>query len=252
MYVGLYISGHNACPTCGPSLVTKRPDSLHKVIYPNNHCFLPQGHNKHKAPTNGKTPLKLMMKYWATIWEEHHNNNPPCPPPKGMSRYSIFLRLPYWKDLKIQHLLDSMHIIKNVAQTPWDHIIGKKDSLGVREDLRLLKRLPTSATPRRAPNGKIVLPKAPWMLDKVKGTIASIRTPTGYMRSLKGAFTKAKKGGSVQLYGLKSHDWHKMLHVIFILPILSIVCVYDYHSLSLPLIYIVVHSVGTRKSGTLF
>ncbi|KAI5061146.1 hypothetical protein GOP47_0023651 [Adiantum capillus-veneris] len=37
------------------------------------------------------------------------------------------------------------------------------------------------------------------------------------MRSLKGAFTKTKKGGSTQLYGLKSHDWHKILQ--FVLPI---------------------------------
>ncbi|KAI5084158.1 hypothetical protein GOP47_0000327 [Adiantum capillus-veneris] len=37
------------------------------------------------------------------------------------------------------------------------------------------------------------------------------------MRLLKGAFTKTKKGGSTQLYGLKSHDWHKILQ--FVLPI---------------------------------
>ena len=50
--------------------------------------------------------------------------------------------------------------------------------------------------------------------ERMKQVIASIRTPTGYMRSLKGAFTKIKKGGSTQLYGLKSHDWHKILQVI--------------------------------------
>lgn len=42
----------------------------------------------------------------------------------------------------------------------------------------------------------------------------SLQTPMGFMRSLKGAFTKTKKkGGTSQLYGLKSHDWHKVLQV---------------------------------------
>ena len=97
-------------------------------------------------------------------------------------------------------------------------MIGKKDSLGVREDMRALRRLPSSTLPRMGPGRKMILPKPPWILlrvekERMKGFMASIRTPIGYMRSLKGAFTKTKKGGSTQLYGLKSHDWHKMLQV---------------------------------------
>ena len=49
----------------------------------------------------------------------------------------------------------------------------------------------------------------------MKGVITSICTPTSYMRSLRGAFTRAKQGGPTQLYGLKSHDWRKALQVIF-------------------------------------
>ena len=61
------------------------------------------------------------------------------------------------------------------------------------------------------------MPKAPWILTKqeegaIKQVIASIRTPTGYMHSLKGAFTHDGK-----IIGLKSHDWHKLLQ--YILPI---------------------------------
>ena len=135
-----------------------------------------------------------------------------------MSQYSILLTLPYGANLKIQHLLDPMHVFKNVGQAIWDHIAGKKDSLSVREDMRAIRHLPRSGSPRMDPSGKMILPKAPWILSRVekermKGVMASIRTPTGYMRSLKGAFTKTKKGGSTQLYGLKSHDLHKMLQV---------------------------------------
>lgn len=149
---------------------------------------------------------------WEAYW-----NGMESPPPPGMTRYSIFYRLPYWAHLKINHLLDPMHIFKNVAQGIWDHLISVRDSLGVREDMRSIGRLPNT-WPREGKSGKLVLPKAPWILTKkeekrVKDSIASFRTPTGYMRSLKGAFTKTKKRGSTQLYGLKTHDWHKMLQV---------------------------------------
>jgi hypothetical protein len=34
--------------------------------------------------------------------------------PIGMKRISVFYEIPYWEDLKIAHLIDSMHIFKNV------------------------------------------------------------------------------------------------------------------------------------------
>ena len=149
---------------------------------------------------------------WQVYWNGMEN-----PPPLGMTRYSIFFCLPYWTQLKINHLLDPMHIFKNVAQQIWDHIISARKKLGVREDLQLSGRLPL-AWPWEGQNGKVILPKAPWILSKeeekrVQIVINSFRTPTGYMRSLKGAFTKSKHRGSEKLYGLKTHDWHKILQV---------------------------------------
>ena len=41
---------------------------------------------------------------------------------KGMKRKSIFYGLPYWEHLKIIHLLDPMHIFKNVSCSLWIHI----------------------------------------------------------------------------------------------------------------------------------
>ena len=217
---GLSTAGHNACPICGPSLVTKRPSLLGKVIYPNNHRFLPPTHSKYLPPSNGKQPLHWNMSDWAKHWDEHHAHIPPNNShPRGMSRYSILLTLPYQAKLKIQHLLDPMHVFKNVGQALWDHIIGKKDSLGAREDLRVIRCLPPSASPRMGTCGKAILPKAPWILSKVeqermKGFITSICTSIGYMCLLRGAFTKTKQGDCMQLYGLKSHDWHTVLQVI--------------------------------------
>ena len=119
--------------------------------------------------------------------------------------------------LKINHFLDPMHIIKNVAIRIWDHMIGKQDSLGIREDLQNIGRMP-KAWPQERPNGRVLLPHTTWTLIKkeaveVKQTITSFHIPNGCMRSLKGAFTKNKKRGMEQLCELKSHDWHKMLQV---------------------------------------
>ena len=63
---------------------------------------------------------------------------------------------------------DPMHVFKNVGQAIWDHIIGKKDSLSVWEDMRAIRHLPPSATPRMGPRGKMVLPKSPWILSRVE------------------------------------------------------------------------------------
>ena len=76
--------------------------------------------------------------------------------------------------------------------------------------------LPPLASPCMGTCGRVILPKAPWILSKVeqermKGVITSIHTPTSYMHSLRGAFTKTKQGGPTQLYRLKSQDWHKVL-----------------------------------------
>lgn len=58
--------------------------------------------------------------------------------PKGMRRKSIFYELPYWKDLLISHLLDPMHIFKNVPDSIFRRISRKyKDTLSSRRDIAL-------------------------------------------------------------------------------------------------------------------
>ena len=56
--------------------------------------------------------------------------------PKEMKRKLIFYELPYWEHLKISHLIDPMHIFKNVSCSLWHHISSKKsDKLKFRKDL---------------------------------------------------------------------------------------------------------------------
>ena len=49
---------------------------------------------------------------------------------------SIWFCLEYWKYLKIFHLLDPMHIFKNVGHSLWKHLIGEKDTEQARDDLK--------------------------------------------------------------------------------------------------------------------
>ena len=49
---------------------------------------------------------------------------------------SIWFCLKYWKYLKIFHLLDPMHIFKNVGHSLWKHLIGEKDTEQARDDLK--------------------------------------------------------------------------------------------------------------------
>ena len=156
-------------------------------------------------------PHLLIATDWKKKWE--NAGNTPCP---GMKRLSIFHTLPYWDKLLINHLLDPMHIFKNIGETIWKTITGQKESKGQRDDLQSLGRM-TDLWATSKPNGQLLLPRAPWVLRKVemaqvKKTIPEVRTPTGHMHCLKGVFSKDDK-----LSGLKSHDWHKLLQ--FVLPI---------------------------------
>ena len=148
---------------------------------------------------------------WKRMWDAEMG----CPP-AGMKRLSIFHDLPYWSELLINHLVDPMHIFKNVGEMIWKTLIGKKESKGQRDDLQERGRMQELWAITK-PNGTVSLPRAPWVLRKteeqqVKKVISEFRTPTGCMRCLKTALTR-----NDDLGGLKSHDWHKFLQ--FVLPV---------------------------------
>ena len=114
--------------------------------------------------------------------------------PEGMKRKSIFYELPYLKDLLISHLLDPMHIFKNVPDSIFRHISSKdKDTLSLRRDISLL----CTKFDRRhlCPNKENeTYVEAPWILkkkdlDQLKNVICSIRTPIGYASSFDNSLT---------------------------------------------------------------
>lgn len=119
--------------------------------------------------------------------------------PIGMKRKSEFYELPYWEHLNISHLLDPMHIFKNVSSSLWRHISSKEsDTLVVRRDL-VFSKTKKKHWPRQESRGE-VSPSCsfkegvvPWILNKVdlsleKEVIKSVRVSCLYGSSLQHCF----------------------------------------------------------------
>lgn len=206
MHVGLQTSGYHACHICGSHLEARHSMSWKKMVHEVHTRYLPSNHSLREGIIGPKSPI-LKASDWLDAWNARNREERLC----GMKRLSIFHDLPYWGDFQIIHLLNPMHIFKNVDAAIWTHLVSGRDTLGACEDLQARDRIWELWQARRG--ARVVLLKAPWVCSKreeaiVKKDIASFRTPMGRMHFLRGAFTKDNK-----LSGLKSHDCHKMLQV---------------------------------------
>lgn len=177
-----------------------------KIIHSGIHKKEDLGEDETRNP-----PTRMSVADWHKLWIESETK-----PINGMKRLSIFHCLPYWNNLLINHLLDPMHIFKNVAESIWKHMAGDKDSMHAREDLQLSKTK-KEYWPKLGADGNNThsIPRASWILSKeeykyVRSVIYEMRTPTNFAHSLRTSFTVDGK-----LHGLKSHDWLKMLEYIF-------------------------------------
>jgi hypothetical protein len=62
------------------------------------------------------------------LHEGHHHKGINNGLPRRMKCYPTqFIRFPYYAELKIAHLFDTMHIENNVIETLWRIIDGRKD-----------------------------------------------------------------------------------------------------------------------------
>ena len=59
----------------------------------------------------------------------------------GMKNKFVFYELPYWEHLKIAHLLDTMHIFKNVSSSLWGHINQNKVTHWLLGEVLFLQKL---------------------------------------------------------------------------------------------------------------
>jgi len=119
-------------------------------------------------------------------------------------------QLEYWKELPIQHLLDPMHIMKNVCHSLFFHLQGAKDTYFGRDDLEVsnTKHMLWQSTEHGV---------ASYVMCKIDQnvffhTMQSLRTPTGFGATLKNSLSQMDRFSS-----LKSHDYSNL--ICFMLPI---------------------------------
>jgi hypothetical protein len=134
-----------------------------------------------------------------------------------------FSRLPYYKDLPITHLFDTMHIGKNVTETLWKILDGRCDRehiakicTDIQESNHALRAFIESNS-----NGDHINTSAlPWLLvekksSALKEVIKKEKFPTRFAANIS---TLLSKKGDFAPW-LKIHDWHtffKASHVLYL------------------------------------
>ena len=130
-----------------------------------------------------------------------------------------FMRFLYYKDLKIVHLFDTMHIRKNVTETLWRIIDGRRDKekiVKICNDIRESNHAMQSVI---RSNNDGLQNNLPWLLTEkqsngVKEVIQKNKFPTGFCSNIKNILMKKGEFG-----GVKTHDWHTFIKVIILVYI---------------------------------
>ena len=131
--------------------------------------------------------------------------------PKGLKCYPReFSRLPYYEQLQIVHLFDTMHIGKNVTETLWKILDGRRDKEKVGKissDIHYSNRPIKNIIESNSNEDWINASALPWLLTKqqsnaIKEFIQKMRFPTGFSVNIRNLVSKKSEFGP----GLKMHD----------------------------------------------
>lgn len=161
----------------------------------------------------------------------------------GVKRLPLFFKLPYWKvsvqsrslcldiwdllelndvfvlvdslvqDMPVRHVLDVMHIEKNIAESVLKFLFGEKDTPESRRDMQEMGQRRELWLRPRSNRLKYFKPPAPYVFTDAEkklfvDAVSAIRTPTGYGSAL-GKHLKKDR-----FMGLKSHDYHCLVQQI--------------------------------------
>lgn len=115
--------------------------------------------------------------------------------------------------MPIRHVLDVMHVEKNIAESVVKFLFGEKDTPESRKDLEEVGVRRELWLRPRANRQRFFKPHAPYVFTDAEKKIfmdevSSIRTPTGYGSALGKHLRKSK------FNGLKSHDYHCLVQQI--------------------------------------
>ncbi|CAL8118027.1 unnamed protein product [Prunus armeniaca] len=138
---------------------------------------------------------------------------------------SIFFDLEYWKYLRVRHVLDVMHIEKNVCDSITGTLLeipGKNnDGIAARLDL-LNMGVKTDLQPECGERRTHLLP-GPWNLSRAEkrevfNSFYGMKVPEGYSSNIKNLVSLQDS----RLLGLKSHDCHTLIQQLLPVAIRSV------------------------------
>jgi len=120
-----------------------------------------------------------------------------------------FSRFPYYKNLQIVHLFDTMLIGKNITKLLWQILDGRTEKERIEKiccDIREANHTLQSVLINSNGNGREQNTSLPWLLSEqqsniVKEVIQKIRFPTGFSSNIQNILTKKGDFG-----GVKTHD----------------------------------------------
>jgi hypothetical protein len=228
-------SGEGACPECHYETCFLRLNNGSKNCYMGHRRFL---HEKHPfrydtrtfgeiesgtkpVPLSGSEIFELTKNIPSNFGKDPNGKKPRKKKRKEgepliiWKRHSVFFKLPYWKDLKMHHNFDIMHIEKNVCDNIINTLLGvegkTKDNINSRYDLEE-HNIRSDLHPIDLNNEEVYVPPAPYAMEldqqrTVCKVIKSATFPPHYASDIRrNVHVKDRK-----ITGLKSHDNHVIL-----------------------------------------
>ncbi|CAL2255581.1 unnamed protein product [Prunus armeniaca] len=215
---------YKACPICGDDTPNHRLKNGYKICYIGHRKWLPINHpyRRQRVAFNGKpeygTPPEPLTR--EEVLHMVEDGDIVC-----WKKKSIFFDLEHWKYLPVRHVLDVMHIEKNVC----DNIIGtlleipgkNKDGIAARLDL-LNMGVKNDLQPEYGER-RTRLPPGPWNLlraekRQVCNSFYGMKVPEGYSSNIKNLVSLQDS----RLLGLKSHDCHTSMQQLLPVAIRSV------------------------------
>ncbi|XP_073120575.1 uncharacterized protein [Henckelia pumila] len=231
---GCVVKGYQACPIYGEETYSTRLKHSRKMSYTSHRRFLPRNHpyRRQKKAFNGKQEFNPAPKPLTglEVLERVDKINYRAGKMSGKlqrkeletkscwKRKSIFFELEYWKHLHVRHVLDVMHIEKNVCESLIGTLLnvpGKtKDGVAARLDL-VEMNVRTDLAPKTEDN-RTFLPAACFTLSRTEkrklcNSLFGMKVPTGYSSNVKNLVSMK----DLKLVGLKSHDYHTLMQQLF-------------------------------------
>jgi hypothetical protein len=150
-------------------------------------------------------------------------------PPKDFpfKKQSIFFQyLPCWKEFKIGHAINTMHIekvvFKNAIGLLLDIPSKTKDGLSAHKDIQDLE-IREELHPQERPNGRAYLPPAIYTLTteekrEICKCLHGIRVPTGFSTNIKNLVSMLE----LKMSGYNTHNCHTMLSLFLAITIRAV------------------------------